>query len=125
MHSRTHLSSPPRHVPERIAMEKRHHNSASRNSAPPKSSRPKLLQTRRDSAYQLGVSVWQVIELEKRGALTSVRLTNSPSARSYNIVAEVEALARGEKLQHSAVGRDASAAASNSAEQSSTRKAMK
>jgi hypothetical protein len=33
--------------------------------------------------------------------LTSVRLTDSPKARSYNIVSEVEALARGEKqLQH-------------------------
>jgi hypothetical protein len=103
--------------------KRRHRNSASRNSvparggkaghsetappkfSPPKSSRPKLLQTRRDSAQQLGISVWQVIELEKRGTLTSVRLTSSPSARSYNIVAEVEALARGEKL-HGAVGRD-------------------
>jgi hypothetical protein len=78
-----------------------------------------LLQTRRDSAHQLGISIWQVVELERRGALTSVRLTDSPKARSYNIVAEVEALARGEKLQHSAVGRDdaSSAAAPNSAEQ--------
>jgi hypothetical protein len=82
--------------------------------SPPKSSRrskpslrPKLLQTRRDSAHQLGISIWQVIELERRGALTSVRLTDSPKARSYNIVSEVEALARGEKqLQHGAVGRD-------------------
>jgi hypothetical protein len=41
--------------------------------------------------------------LERRGALTSVRLTDSPKARSYNIIAEVEALARG--------GRDASATA--------------
>ena len=66
--------------------------------------------------------------LEKRGALTSVRLTDSPKARSYNIVSEVEALARGgvrgEKLQHSAVsavGRDdaSSAAAPNSAERAS------
>jgi hypothetical protein len=88
-------------------------------SSPPKSSRPKLLQTRRDSAQQLGISIWQVIALEKRGTLTSVRLTDSSKARSYNIVAEVEALARGEKLQPSAVGRDTSAeAAPNSAEQS-------
>jgi len=103
-------------------MNKRRSNSASRNSiparggnnerVPPKSSRPKLLQTRRDSAQQLGISVWQVIELEKRGTLTSVRLTNSPSARSYNIVSEVEALARGEKLQPSAVGRNAGQLAS-------------
>jgi hypothetical protein len=118
-------------MPEKITMDKRHHNSrhnsASRNSiptrggkagpsekilpksplkSPPKSSRPKLLQTRRDSAHQLGISIWQVIELEKRGVLSSVRLTNSPSARSYNIVSEVEALARGEKLQHGTVGRD-------------------
>jgi hypothetical protein len=49
--------------------------------------------------------------LEKRGALSSVRLTDSPKARSFNIVSEVEALARGEKLQHTPVGRnDASAA---------------
>jgi hypothetical protein len=88
-------------------------NKRRRNSVPPKSSRPKLLQVRRDSAYQLGISVWQVIELEKRGLLTSVRLTNSPSARSYNIVSEVEALARGEGR-----GRDESAAsAPNSAKQ--------
>ena len=114
-------------------MNKRRSNSASRNSiparggnnerVPPKSSRPKLLQTRRDSAHELGISVWQIVELEKRGALTSVRLTDSPSARSYNIVSEVEALARGEKLRHGAVERDASAAAApnsgpNSAEQS-------
>ena len=50
--------------------------------------------------------------LEKRGALTSVRLTDSPKARSYNIVSELEALARGEKLQHNAVGRDAAQLAS-------------
>ena len=75
-------------------MDKRRRNSVPPKSSLPKSSRPKLLQVRRDSAYQLGISVWQVIELEKRGLLTSVRLTNSPSARSYNIVNEVEALAR-------------------------------
>jgi hypothetical protein len=50
--------------------------------------------------------------LKKRGALTSVRLTDSPRARSYNIVSEVEVLARGEpggeKLQSGSVGRDAS-----------------
>jgi hypothetical protein len=80
-----------------------------------------LLQVRRDSAHQLGISIWQVIELERRGVLTSVRLTDSPSARSYNIVSEVEALARGEKLQPSVVGRaagrdgNAEASAPNSA----------
>jgi hypothetical protein len=51
------------------------------------------------------------------GSLTLVRLTDSPKARSYNIVSEVEALARGEKLQHGAVGRDENAAAPNSAKQ--------
>ena len=94
-----------------------HSETAPPKSSPPKSSRPRLLQTRRDSAHQLGISIWQVIELEKRGVLSSVRLTNSPSARSYNIVSEVEALARGEKLQHGAVGRDENAAAPNSAKQ--------
>jgi hypothetical protein len=44
--------------------------------------------------------------LKNRSALTSVRLMDSPKARSYNIVNEVEALTRGEKLQHGAVGRD-------------------
>jgi hypothetical protein len=70
--------------------------------------------------------------LEKRGVLTSVRLTDSPSARSYNIISEIEALARGEargeKPQQGAAGRDksrdksraasAEASAPNSAEQS-------
>jgi hypothetical protein len=94
-----------------------HSETAPPKSSPPKSSRPRLLQTRRDSAQQLGISIWQVIALEKRGTLTSVRLTDSSKARSYNIVAEVEALARGEKLQHGAVGRDENAAAPNSAKQ--------
>jgi hypothetical protein len=82
-------------------MKKRRRKSAQRKpgrpkSAPPKSFRPKLLQTRRDSAHQLGVSIWQIRAFEARGLLTSIRLTDSPTARSYNSVAEVEALARGE-----------------------------
>jgi hypothetical protein len=54
------------------------------------------LQPRSWSAAQLNCSIQNIIRLEKRGVLSSVRPGGSSASRSYNIVSEVEALARGE-----------------------------
>jgi hypothetical protein len=51
---------------------------------------------RSDTAATLGTSVQTVIRLEQAGTLTSVKLGGSPSSKGYNIIAEVERLARGE-----------------------------
>jgi hypothetical protein len=69
-----------------VKKPKRSPDSASRQHPP----RPQLLQSRYETARQLGCSVWTVIRMEHRGRLTGVKLM--PNGRGYNIIAEVESL---------------------------------
>ena len=54
-----------------------------------------LLCDRSYSARLLGTNVAMIRRLEDEGRLKKVRLRNRPTAKVSNIVAEVEALARG------------------------------
>jgi hypothetical protein len=69
-----------------MALKRRPPNSTPRNNPP----RPQLLQSRYETARQLGCSVWTVIRMENRGRLTGIKLV--PKGRGYNIISEVEAL---------------------------------
>jgi hypothetical protein len=60
-----------------------------RSTNPPK---PQLLQTRRQTAEQLNVSIMTVHRMEQRGQLRSIRLNDGHSARGYHLCSEVEQL---------------------------------
>jgi hypothetical protein len=72
-----------------------------RTTRPAKPTAKPLIQPRKATAEQLSISVWSVIELEKKGKLKSIRLADSPLGRSYNLCSEVEELvtARAQAVQ--------------------------
>jgi hypothetical protein len=70
-----------------------------KSAKPPKPTAKPLIQPRKTTAEQLSISVWRVIELERKGKLKSIRLADSPLGRSYNLCSEVEALVLGGTVQ--------------------------
>jgi hypothetical protein len=61
-----------------------------------------LLQTRRQTAEQLNVSIMTINRMEQRGQLRSIRLNDSHSARGYHLCSDeqlVEWLANGEAVR--------------------------
>lgn len=57
----------------------------------------KLTCTRRVSAEKLDTSIATIRRLEAEGRLSKIRLRNKPTAKVYNVIAEVEAIAAGSR----------------------------